>query len=135
MEISLSIKSRLFGICILSALASAAHADVFTCGKAAGAAIYSMEGFKVIEDSLPSNEFRILTTSSELSFIGIDGKLKTVAQTLNTISAIATTKSPMGDVLLLYTFDRQKKVLYISTHKDMTLVNGSGAGTYVSRCK
>lgn len=126
---------QIFGIYILSALTSIAHADVFTCGKASGSAIYSMEDFKVIEDGLPSNEFRIVVTSSEFLFLGIDGKLKTVAQTPNTISAIATTISPMGDVILLYTFDRQRKALYISAHKDMTLVNGSGAGTYVSRCK
>ena len=125
----------ILGICIMSMLTSAAHADVFTCGKASGASIFSMEGFKVIEDGIPGNGFRILATSSELQFLGVDGKLKTVSQTPNTISAIATTTSPMGDVVLLYTFDRQRKVLYISAHKDMTLVNGSGAGTYVSRCK
>lgn len=135
MRTPFSVIDHMFGIYILLALTSAAHADVFTCGKASGSAIYSMEGFKVIEDGLPGNELRVVVTPSEFLFLGIDGKLKTVAQTPNTISAIATTISPMGDVILLYTFDRQRKVLYISAHKDMTLVNGSGAGTYVSRCK
>lgn len=131
----ISIAKRCLGICILAMITPAIHAEVFTCGKASGSAIYSLEGFKVIEDGLPGDEFRIIVTSADISFIGVDGNLKTVSQTTNTISAIATTTSPMGDVLLLYTFDRRRKVLYISTHKDMILVSGSGAGTYVSKCK
>lgn len=120
---------------LLLVLSSAASADLFTCGKAIGSSIYSFEGFKPIDDGLPVEEFRLVVTSSELFFLGVEEKLKTVARTSNTLSAITTTTSPMGDVVLLYTFDRKNKALYISAHKDMALVGGTGAGSYIARCK
>lgn len=87
---SLSIGIRGLAMCVLTTLTSVGYADVFTCGKAAGSAIYSLEGFRVIEDGLTDNEFRIVVTASQLSFPGVASNLRTVAQTPNTISAIAT---------------------------------------------
>lgn len=112
-----------------------ARADIFSCGKASGSAIYSLKNFKAIEDGLSNNEINLIVTDSVMYFFGSNKDLETIATTENTISSFAKTTSPLGDVLLIYTFDRRRKVLYISAHKDMTLVNGTGAGVYVAKCK
>jgi hypothetical protein len=52
----------------------------------------------------------------------------------DSISGVALDVGPVGSAAMLYTVDVKRGYLYLSSHKDSTLLSASGASTFVSKC-
>lgn len=137
---------RIFLFLIFCANADqAATADVYRCAEPKGAVMYSAQNHTVAPDGFTGVEPVAIIEGKEMRVVWGDTKkgpgqenvwkAVVIHESQDSISAVSLSEGSAGSALMLFTIDRKRNFLYMSSHKDAVLLNTSGASMYVSKCK
>ena len=119
-------------------------AEVFRCGEPKGVAMWSNEDHKVTPDRFTGVQPVVIVDDKEMTIVwgdaksagGSDKVWKAVVfhRSPEAISGVALDTGSMGSTAMLYTVDVKRGYLYLSSHKNITLLNASEVSTFVSKC-
>ena len=137
------MKRVLFACLLLAAFPSVAS-EVYRCEEPKGSTLHSVKGHKAEADGFTGVEPVVIIEGKEMRVVWGDSKTgpsqenvwkaAVVNDTPDSISGIALDKGPGGSAMMLFTLDRKRRFLYMSTHKDVALYNASSAASFVSKC-
>jgi len=133
---------KLVAFMVLLTLASPASAQVFRFGEPKGIAMWSMESHKPSPDGYKGVKPVVIIEDKQMTIVWGDSqsaggtekawKAVIINRNANSISAVSLDSGDLGSAVMLYTIDIKRGFLYMSTHKENELFNGSGASTFVS---
>jgi len=119
-------------------------AEVFRCGEPKGIAMWSLENHKVAPDGFTGVQPVVIVDDKEMTIVWGDSKASGGAEKVwkavvfhrspESISGVALDSGPSGSAAMLYTVDKKRGYLYLSSHKDSKALNASGVSTFVSKC-
>lgn len=132
-------------LCLLLLLVSASGmAEVFRCGEPKGVAMWSNEGHKVAPDGFTGVRPVVIVEENEMTIVWGDSKKAGGSERVwkavvfhrspESISGVALDSDPDASAAMLYTIDVKRGYLYLSSHKDIKLLNASAVSTFVSKC-
>jgi len=132
-------------VCLMILVPSLVSAEAFHCKEPKGVAMWSMEGHKAAPDGYDGVKPVVIVNEGEMTISWGDSKLSGGANKVwkavvfyrspVTISAAAIDDGASGSASMLFTLDIKRGYLYLSSHKESTLLNASGATTFVSKCQ
>lgn len=118
--------------------------EVFRCGEPQGVIMSSNEGHKVTPDGFTGVRPVVIVEDKEMTIVWGDSKSAGGAERVwkavvfhrspESVSGAALDEGPAGSAIMLYTVDIKRGYLYLSSHKDIKLLNASTASTFVSKC-
>jgi len=118
--------------------------EVFRCGEPKGIVMPSTYNHKVTADGFNGVQPVVIIEDEKMTIVWGDSKTAGGAEKVWTavvfhrspesISAIALDSGPQGSAAMLYTVDVKRGYLYLSSHKEIKLLNASTASTFVSKC-
>ena len=133
---------RLPALLVLAALSSPCMAQVYRFGEPAGVAMFSKEKHKPSPDGFKGVKPVVIIEKDEMTIVwgnsksagGEENAWKAVIvnRTENTVSALGMDTGTFGSAVMLYTIDTKRGFLYMSSHKENSLLNGSSAQTFVA---
>lgn len=133
---------RLSAFLVLAALSSPCVAQVYRFGEPAGVALYSQYKHKPEPDRFTGVKPVVIIEKDEMTIVWGDSKsaggeekawkAAIFNRTENTVSAIGVDIVTSGSAVMLYTIDTKRGFLYMSSHKENSLLNGSSAQTFVA---
>lgn len=133
---------RLPALFVLAALSSPCMAQVYRFGEPAGVAQYSQRKHKPETDRYTGVKPVVIIEKDAMTVVWGDSKSAggeekvwkavIVNRTENTVSAVGMDIQTFGSAVMLYTIDTKRGFLYMSSHKETTLLNGSSAQSFVA---
>ena len=131
--------------CLIVLIPSLAPAEAYRCDEPKGVAMWSKEGHKVSPDGYTGIKPVVIVDDNEMTISWGDTKLSGGAEKVwkaiiyhrspETVSGVALDDGVAGSAAMLYTIDIKRGYLYLSSHKESTMLNESGAATFISRCQ
>lgn len=121
-------------------------AQVFRCGEPKGAVMWSQEGHKIAPDGFKGVSPVVIIDGKEMTIVWGDSKSAGGAEKV--WKAIIFHQSPQmvsgvsidaddstgNSAAMMYSVDKVRGYLYLSSHRNVTLFNGSSAQSFVSKC-
>lgn len=133
---------RLSALLVLAALSSPGMAQVYRFGEPSGTALYSVEKHKPSADRYKGVKPVFIVEDKEMIIVWGDSasaggtekswRAPIIHRSANTVSAIGIDEGTFGSAVMLYTIDTKRGFLYMSSHKDNDLLNGSSAASFVA---
>ena len=133
---------RLTALLVLAALSSPGMAQVYRFGEPAGVGLYSQHKHKPEPDRYTGVKPVVIIEKDAMTIVWGDSrsaggeerawKAVIVNRTENTVSGVVMDNQTFGSAVMLYTIDTKRGFLYMSSHKETTLLNGSSAQTFVA---
>jgi len=118
--------------------------QVFRCGEPRGMAMVSDDGHKVQPDGFTNVKPVVTIDKNVMTVVWGDAKsaggtekvwkAAVVHRSPESVSAVAQDTGPAGSAVMLYTMNIKRRFLYVSSHKESRLINGSLATAYVAEC-
>ncbi len=118
--------------------------EIFRCGEPKGTAMWSIDEHKVSPDGFRGVQPVVIVEDETMTIIWGDSKAaggqekvwKAVVfhRSPESISGIVLDTGPAGSASMLYTVDVKRGYLYLSSHKNNRILNGSGVSSFVSKC-
>lgn len=119
-------------------------AEVYRCGEPNGFAMWSNEKHKAGPDGFVGVNPIVIIDENEMTIVwgdsksagGADKTWKAIIfhESPESVSAVSLDTGESGSAAMLYTVDRKRSFLYMSTHKESALFNGSSAASFAAKC-
>ncbi len=136
-------RMKLLGILILISLSSPAMAQTLRFGEPKGTAMWSMENHKPSPDGYSGVKPVVTLGNKEMKVVWGDSRkgdgeditwrAKIVSRTARSVSAIATEVSDSGSAVMLFSIDLKRGFLYLTIHKETSVMNGSAVNSFVAK--
>ena len=133
---------RISALLLVVAVSSTCMAQVYKFGEPKGTRIDSSENHKPSPDGFRGVRPIVVIGKTDMTIVWGDatsagGSERSWTATIfhrdsSSVSAVSIDDGTFGSAVMLYTVNTKRGVLYMSTHKESDLMNGSSAASFVA---